>query len=349
MDLAQRVTTAAEAALADHQYVSFIDVLSGMQLLPNVQAWHYGRVEYLDDIVQGGPDKLGKTLEIFVKWAEQRGLRREDLPPHASFIRTPPKHRTASRSPEMEKVYRLHFISPQLAAKALEKLREKIEAAEPPTVFSIVRESKCSQCNRELWKGELLTMQANQPWCMECADLDHLVFLGSGDAALTRRATKHSSLWAVVLRFSRTRKRYERQGVLVEAEALEKAEEECLADVDLRAARQARDAERRRAEDVEFTTRMAEKIRALYPGCPPEEAQRIAARNAARGSGRVGRSAAGRALDDNALALAVRAWVRHQHTPYDELLMRGMERFAARGEIREDVESVLDRWRLEQR
>jgi hypothetical protein len=116
-------------------------------------------------------------------------------------------------------------------------------------------------------------MHANQALCMECADLDHLAYLESGDAAMTRRATKHSSLWAVVVRFSRSRGRYERQGVLVQPEALEKAGEECLADADLRAAREARDAERREVEDVELAARMAEKIRALYPGCPPEEAR----------------------------------------------------------------------------
>jgi hypothetical protein len=38
---------------------------------------------------------------------------------------------------------------------------------------------------------------------------------------------------------------YERQGVLVQPKALEKAKEECLADADLRAPRQERDAERR--------------------------------------------------------------------------------------------------------
>src|ERR1039457_754345 len=347
MDLVERVTTAAETALADHQYASFIDVLTGMGLLHNVQMWHNGRVQYLDEMVQGSPEKLLKVIEMFQKWAAERSLRREDLPPHASFIRTPPKYHTASQFPVLEQAFRLHFVSPQLAEKKLEKLREKVNAAAPPTVFSIVRASKCSQnaaapptvfsivkaskcsqCNRELWKGELLTMQGNQPLCMECADLDHLVFLGSGDAALTRRATKHSSLWAVVVRFSRSRGRYERQGVLVQPEALEKAEEECLADADLRAARQARDAERRQFEDVELAALMAEKIRALYPGCPPEEAIGLAAHTAARGSGRVGRSAAGRALDDQALALAVAAWVRHRHTRYDELLMGGQERAA---------------------
>ncbi len=344
MDLVERVTTAAETALADHQYASFIDVLTGMGLLHNVQMWHNGRVQYLDEMVQGSPEKLLKVIEMFQKWAAERSLRREDLPPHASFIRTPPKYHTASQFPVLEQAFRLHFVSPQLAEKKLEKLREKVNAAAPPTVFSIVKASKCSQCNRELWKGELLTMQGNQPLCMECADLDHLVFLGSGDAALTRRATKHSSLWAVVVRFSRSRGRYERQGVLVQPEALEKAEEECLADADLRAARQARDAERRQFEDVELAARMAEKVRALYPGCPPEEAIGLAAHTAARGSGRVGRSAAGRALDDQALALAVAAWVRHRHTRYDELLMGGQERAAARSQVREEMDKVLDRW-----
>jgi hypothetical protein len=189
-------------------------------------------------------------------------------------------------------------------------------------------------------------MHANQALCMECADLDHLAYLESGDAAMTRRATKHSSLWAVVVRFSRSRGRYERQGVLVQPEALEKAGEECLADADLRAAREARDAERREVEDVELAARMAEKIRALYPGCPPEEARGIAAHTAARGSGRVGRSAAGRALADDALALAVAAYVRHRHTRYDELLMSGIDRADARSEIREEMDKVLARWRI---
>jgi hypothetical protein len=57
---------------------------------------------------------------------------------------------------------------------------------------------------------------------------------------------------------------------------------------------------------------MAERIRALYPGCSPEEAGRIAAHTAARGTGCMGRSAAGRALDDQALKLAVGAWVRYR-------------------------------------
>ena len=80
----------------------------------------------------------------------------------------------------------------------------------------------------------------------EFADLDHLVFLSRGDAALTRRAKKASSLSAVVVRFSRTRGRYERQGLLVEEPALEQAEAECLADEEARLRRRGREEERSR-------------------------------------------------------------------------------------------------------
>jgi hypothetical protein len=70
---------------------------------------------------------------------------------------------------------------------------------------------------------------------MRCADLDHLVFLPAGSAALTRRAKAHSNLSAIVVRFSRSRRRYERRGILVEENALARAERECLADPDARA------------------------------------------------------------------------------------------------------------------
>ena len=55
---------------------------------------------------------------------------------------------------------------------------------------------------------------------MSCAHMDHLVFLPRGDAGLTRRAKQASALSAVVVRWSPARKRYERQGILVEEAAL---------------------------------------------------------------------------------------------------------------------------------
>ncbi len=88
-------------------------------------------------------------------------------------------------------------------------------------------------------------MEDPGPVCMACADMDHLVFLARGDAALTRRARAASGLSAIVVRFSRARKRYERQGILVEPGALERAEAECLADEQARARRRECDTLRR--------------------------------------------------------------------------------------------------------
>jgi len=88
-----------------------------MGLLHNVQAWHNGRVQCLDEMVQGSPEKLLKVIEIFQQWAARRGLRSEDLPPHASFIPRPPKYRTASQVPVLEQAFRRHFVSPQLPGK----------------------------------------------------------------------------------------------------------------------------------------------------------------------------------------------------------------------------------------
>ena len=91
----------------------------------------------------------------------------------------------------------------------------------PPDLVVVqpVRDWTCAECQGT---GGLLIMDDAGPLCLACADMDHLVFLPSGEAALTRRARKASGLSAVVVRWSRTRKRYERQGLLVENAALGK-------------------------------------------------------------------------------------------------------------------------------
>jgi hypothetical protein len=166
-------------------------------------------------------------------------------------------------------------------------------------------------------------MEAGRPLCLSCADLDHLVYLPRGDTALTRRARKHSSLSAVVVRFSRSRKRYERQGVLIEEPALDRAKQESSADADERRAKRELAEGYRDKQDQILAMRMAESIPRMFPGCPLEEARAIARHTCVRGSGRVGRTAAGRALEEEALRAAVIAAVRHRHTKYDRLLMRG--------------------------
>ena len=75
-------------------------------------------------------------------------------------------------------------------------------------VFWTTRESLCDGCGERLPPGGLIRLRDEAAWCLGCADLDHLVFLPRGDAALTRRAARHSGLTAVVVRWSRSRRRY---------------------------------------------------------------------------------------------------------------------------------------------
>ena len=212
-------------------------------------------------------------------------------------------------------------------------------------VFISHRDSTCGECLEELGSKAWITLVRDKgALCLSCADLDQLIFLASGDAALTRRARKHSLLSAVVLKWSRARKRYERQGLLVEERALELAEGECLADADLRARRREREAERRAELDETFVDRFAASIREAFPRLVAGREQRIAEHACLKYSGRIGRSALGKKMDEHAVRLAVIAHIRHNETNYDELLGRGWERSDARGAVAQRVDEVLSYW-----
>ena len=211
-------------------------------------------------------------------------------------------------------------------------------------VFMTRSDPKCDFCGEELGRGAWIRKVDDKAQCLECADLDHLVFLPRGDAALTRRAGKHSRLKAVVVQWARARKRYERQGILVEEEALDRAEDECDADAEAREQRRRAEAVRRAEIDREYVAEFGRRIAARYPGCPSDEARRIAEHACRKHSGRVGRSAAAKAFDPETVDLAVAARVRHAHTRYDDLLAEGWFRDEARHEVRDEIEAVLAKW-----
>lgn len=147
-----------------------------------------------------------------------------------------------------------------------------------------------------------------------------------------------------MLQWSRARKRYERQGLLVEAQALEKAEEECLSDSDARARRREREATRREEEDRHYMDQFAAQVRTLFPSSPSGREQAIAEHACLKYSGRVGRSAAAKALDAETVRLAVIAHIRHRETNYDDLLAKGTDRADARVAVAGTVQQVLQQW-----
>ncbi len=211
-------------------------------------------------------------------------------------------------------------------------------------VFIIQKPSACAKCGDELSKSRWIELAGDDALCMKCSELGDLDFLPTGNAALTRRSKKHSALWAVVLKWSRARKRYERQGLLVETEALEKAHMECLLDDEARRIKRKKSRARRAKKDEEYVQSFANAIRGMYPHCLENIEHKIAEHACRIYSGRVGRTAMAKDLSPPAVRLAVGAHVRHNFTEYEKLLGNGYERLEALNEVRPSIEEILLKW-----
>ena len=207
------------------------------------------------------------------------------------------------------------------------------------------QDEKCSRCRKSVPTGGIVRQEKSKKLCLKCAGLDHLEFLPSGDVAMTRRAAKHSMLSAPVMEFNRRSKRYERRGTLAEPAAISQARKECQADSGDRAQAREKAAVRREIEDAEYQKAFTERIRILYPGCPAKAAKTIALHACEKHSGRVGRTANAKKLEDRAVNLAVRAHIRHLHTNYDRLLEDGVLRKVAREQVLAKTNQVAAMWK----
>lgn len=219
--LEERVVRAAHSALAEHGYLSTIDVLLrlGWLAATHVDIWRQGRIECLEEMIQAGPAKQLTALRTLRRWVDEQGL----TPHETSYVaRTRDRRRlrfSVSGAPETELAYRTHWVAADLSDRAAERLRARTSRPPDLVVVAALKEWTCAGCGTT--EEGLLLMHDDEPHCMRCVELDHLVFLPAGDAGRTRRAHRASTLTAVVVRFSRTRKRYERQGLLVEPHALD--------------------------------------------------------------------------------------------------------------------------------
>lgn len=219
--LEDRVIRAAEAVLSRQRYVSVIDLFIGLGWLApsHLDAWRQGRTRDLESVVDAGLGKVSTAMRSFESWAHQRGL----VPSETAYVaRTTARHPlrfSRSGEPALERAYRTHWVSPAVSERRRERLAER--ANRPPDLLVISPlhgDWACSACGGT---GSFLIMEGTGPKCLACGKLDQLVYLPRGDAARTRRAHAASSISAIVVRFSRARKRYERIGILVEEAALE--------------------------------------------------------------------------------------------------------------------------------
>jgi hypothetical protein len=218
--LAERVVTAAEAALAAQGYVSPVDVLVGIRWLdvPTLERWRRRQIASLEEAVQTNPARVSQAMTLLRSWAGERGLSASE----AHYVaRTPQRQAlrfSRSGDPTIEALYRTHWVAQGLSEKQRERLTEKASRVPDLVVVQpLNREWTCHRCGAS---GDLLMMEDPGPACLRCVGLDDLAFLPAGDALLSRRVKAKSTRCAVVVRFSRSRRRYERQGLLVEPPAL---------------------------------------------------------------------------------------------------------------------------------
>ena len=168
--------------------------------------------------------------------------------------------------------------------------------------------------------------------------------LPSGDVAMTRRTQSLSARVAAVIGWSPKSKRWERRGTLAEPTAIAEARRLCAADAGDRERAREVAAGRREIEQREYLAAFRAAVLRLFPGCPRAEAADIAAHACEKHSGRVGRTAAAKDLDDEMVRLAVIAHVRHLHTAYDTTINRTRDKRGSRAAIRPDVHAVLSAW-----
>ena len=186
--------------------------------------WRMGQIESLERAIQANLSRVSEAMKLFRVWAASKGL----LASETAYVARTPQRQTlrfsVSGDSTIERLYRTHWVSPELSERKREKLREK--ASKSPELVVIQPLNPEWVCHRCGGTGGLLIMEPPGPACLSCAGLDDLEFLPAGDALLTRRAKAKVERFAVVVRFSRTRNRYERQGLLVERRALAEARSE---------------------------------------------------------------------------------------------------------------------------
>lgn len=227
--LQEKVESIAQRILENQHYVTVVDLLlsTGHLQYPHFDRWQRGQEPFLETAIQADRNKIKHIMRCFHEWANRVGLEANEA---NYFAKTCGPNQELvfckEEQKEPETLFKTYYFAASLSEKQKQNLREKLSAPPELVVFSLIKESKCDKCGDVLGKGSFLFKEKDKALCMECAGLGDMVFLPSGDVKLTRRTKKYTKKYAVVVRFSHTRKRYERQGILVEEAALKQAESE---------------------------------------------------------------------------------------------------------------------------
>jgi hypothetical protein len=99
-----------------------------------------------------------------------------------------------------------------------------------PAVYCLSKASRCHNCDAKQESGSIVTLvegkDEREVNCLNCSGLNGYRMVRAGDAKVTRLAKKYSPKRYIVLKWSELWKTYERQGLLVQPDAVEQIEKE---------------------------------------------------------------------------------------------------------------------------
>ena len=205
----------------------------------------------------------------------------------------------------------------------------------------------CQKCRKPIDKGDLFVSESEKTKgiCFDCSPFTNYYLLPPGDAALTRRSKKHSTLCGVIQEWNQRRRRYERKGQYIELAAFEQARLECSTDKEDRAVKNKKAAIVREKQDKIYIQEFAKVIRSHYPNCPKNREVAIAQHACQKYSGRVGRTAEAKEFNKKMVDLAVEAHIRHTETNYDLQFGKGKTKREIRGDVKFDISKTLNNWK----
>jgi hypothetical protein len=168
--------------------VSVIDICVGLGWIasPSVDRWRRGRVACLEDLLPVDSARIADAQDHLRRWAEEKGLTPQEKY-YPSPVSSHPQLRF-SKSGDLgtEHAWATTWLSPELPPKTSAPAGQTGKAGKPAAELVVIMPLKnwtCAECGGT---GDLLIMDDAGPLCLTCADLDHLVFLAAGDAALIR-------------------------------------------------------------------------------------------------------------------------------------------------------------------
>ena len=221
-----RVLKALDFLIEQKEYVSLIDVFlkMGFLYISQINLWKRCKIPYLEQVISCDKEIIVKIIKVFNDWTKAKQLIAKEIVYFANTKHATPLKISNDPTCELEIIYRTHYFK-NISLQQQKLLLEKIYSPEELIVFKSIRDSSCMNCKRALFKNMLFFIEEDKTLCLSCAELDHLIFLSSGNSSLTLKAKKYSSLVAVVLIYGHDKRRYKRQGILIEQQALKKAEQ----------------------------------------------------------------------------------------------------------------------------